>query len=95
MYGCGTLFLSILPQIQKRRKATLLLLLVVCKQALLQAKGRDGRVFGICGAGVGGAFVARCIGVWATARRSLEKARRAFILGGKLFAGCYVFVSKS
>ena len=57
---CGCVFL-ILEQaahnIQKRRKVTLLLLLASGKQALLQARGRVGRLFRTSGVGVDGAFV--------------------------------------
>ena len=65
--------------IQKRRKATLLLLLLVGrKQALLRARGRSGRVFRTCGVGMGGALVARWVCVLATACRSPKNVRRAF-----------------
>ena len=79
MYGCRLFILQQTAQnIQKRRKVTQLLLFVGCKQALLHARGRAGRVFRTCGVGVGVAFVARCVCVWATARRFPTNARRAF-----------------
>ena len=79
MYGCSFLIVEQTAQnIQERRKDTLLLLLVGCKQALLRARGGDGRVFRTCGIGVGGALVACCVCVWATARRSLTNVRQAF-----------------
>ena len=80
MYPYGFLIIEQTAQnIQKRRKATLLLLLLVgCKQALLRARGGAGRVFRTCGVGMGGALVARCVCVWGTARRSPKNVRRAF-----------------
>ena len=93
--GVAFRLLSRLLKTQHRRTATLLLLLVGCKQALLPARGRAGRVFRTCGVGVGGAFVARCVCVCATARESPTNVRRAFCLKKKMFAGCYAFVAKS
>ena len=61
---------------------------------LLQARDWAERVFRTCGVGVGGAFVTRCVCVWATARRSPTNVRRAFSFR-KLFAGCCVFVAKA
>ena len=67
--GVAFRFLSRLLKIQKPRKTTLVLLLLVgCKQAL--PRGRVGTVFRTCGAGVIGMLVARCVCVWATVRRS-------------------------
>ena len=81
--------------IQKQLMATILLLLVVgCKQALLRARGVAGRVFRTCGVGAGGAFVARCLCVWARAHRSPRNVRQAFLFRN-LFAGCYVLVARS
>ena len=59
--GVAFSFFSRLLQIQNRRQATLLLLLVGCEQALLLARWRAWRVFRTCGVGVGGASVARCV----------------------------------
>ena len=80
MYPCGFFIIEQTAQnIQNRRKATLLLLLLVgCKQALLRARGGAGRVFRTRGVGVDRALVARCVCVWATARRSSKNVRRAF-----------------
>ena len=79
MYGCGFSILEQTAQnIHKRRKATILLLLVGCKQALRRPRGRAGRIVRTCGVGVGGAFVARCVCVWATTRRSPTNVRRTF-----------------
>ena len=77
MYGCGFSTLEQTAPSQNRRKTTLLMLLVGCKQALMRASGKAGRVFRTCGVGVGGAFVARYVCVWATARRSPTNVRRA------------------
>ena len=41
-------------------------------------QGRAGRVFRTGGVGVGDAFVARCVGMWATARWSPTNVIRAF-----------------
>ena len=65
-----------------------------CKQALLRASGVACRVFCTCGVGVGGAFVARCVCVWAKAHRSLRNVRQPFGFR-KLLAGCYVFAANS
>ena len=65
MYGG----LSILEQTAQNSKTPKGHSTVGCKQALLQARGRAGRVFRTCGIGVGRAFVARCVCVWSTARR--------------------------
>ena len=65
--------------IQKRRKATLLLLMLVgCKLALVRARGVAGRVVRTCGVDVGGARVGRFFCGWATARRSPKNVRRAY-----------------
>ena len=64
MYRCGFLIIEQTSQnISIRRKATLLLLLLVgCKQALLWVRRGAGRVFRTCGVSVmGGALVARCV----------------------------------
>ena len=79
MYGCNFFIFETTPQnIEKRRKTTLLLLLVGCKGALPHGSGRAGGIFCTCGAGGVGALVARCVRVWATARRSPTNVRRAF-----------------
>ena len=54
---CFLIIEQTVENIQKRLKATIILLLLVgCKQALLRARGVAGRVFRTCGVGVGGAL---------------------------------------
>ena len=82
MYRCGFLIIEQTAQNIRKGHTTsstaVLLLLVGCKQVLLRARNRAGRVFRNCGVGVGGALVARCVCVWGTARRSPTNVRRAF-----------------
>ena len=80
MYACGFFIVEqdCSQSNQKLRKGTILLLLTGCKQALLNARGRAGRVFRTCSVGIGGAIEARCVCVWAADRQSPKNVRRAF-----------------
>ena len=65
-----------------------------CKEAFAAGQGLGREIFRTRGVGAGGAFVARCVCVWATTRPSPTNVMRAFCFK-KLFAGCYVFVAKA